>query len=62
MSTKINIVKYGKMLGTREGGRDAQKGIAQAIEMMPEGKNLALSFERVRVFTGSFVYIYESLI
>src|SRR5216683_4009641 len=54
MSTKINIVKYGKMVGTRENGRDARKGTAHAIEKMPEGENLTLSFEGVRVFRGSF--------
>lgn len=54
MSTKINMVKYGKMVGTREEGRDAQKEIIQAIEKIPEGENLTLSLDGVRVFSGSF--------
>src|SRR5919109_2697769 len=54
MSTKINIMKYGKMVGTRGEGRDAQKEIIQAIERMPEGENLILSLDGVKVFSGSF--------
>lgn len=54
MSAKINMVKYGKIVGTREEGRDAQKEIIQAIEKVPEGENLILSLNGVKVFSGSF--------
>ena len=54
MSTKINIMKYGKMVGTREEGRKAQKEIVQSIEEIPEGENLTLNLKGIKVFSGSF--------
>ncbi len=54
MPTKINMVKYGKIVGTREEGKDAQKEIIRAIEKMSEGENLTLSLDGVKVFSGSF--------
>jgi len=54
MSTKINMSKYGEMVGTREEGREAQKEIIQAIEGVPEGEGLILSLNGIKVFSGSF--------
>lgn len=51
---KIDIVKYGEMVGTREQGREAQVEIIKAIEGMPEQENLILSLDGVKVFSGSF--------
>ena len=54
MPTKIEIAKYGKLVGTREEGREAQKEIVQIIEEMPENERLILNLDGVKVFSGSF--------
>jgi Transcriptional regulators len=54
MPTKINIAKYGELVGTREQGREAQEEVVQTIREMPENENLVLSLDGVKVFSGSF--------
>lgn len=54
MSIKINMSKYGEIVGTREEGREVQEEIIQAIERVPEGESSILSLNGIKVFSGSF--------
>ncbi|GBD38169.1 hypothetical protein HRbin37_00414 [bacterium HR37] len=54
MAIRINISRYGRVVGTREEGKKVQRDIVHSIEKLPEGGTLIVNLRGVKVLSGSF--------